>query len=196
MINQLKKIIKNIPNNELSRIISSGALKLDDDIIDTISFVFWICFMAEQDLKNIEYESLRIAKIAYPEGINEKNLKIIEEEYGIRLHKIDPNDKNHLERNIYFSDLIKIKEKLFGKKNITKLLWKLNNIRNDLSHGRIDNLKYNSESLFLHSTKKRLLIDYFTLSAESDIDNSPIWKKLTSEEKKEIKNNFNKITKN
>lgn len=196
MIDQLKKVIKSLPDKKLSQIIFHDALKLNNNTTDTISFVFWICFMAEQDLKDIEYEALRIAKIAYPKGADEEVLKIIKEEYGIQLHKIDPDDKNHSEQNIYFGDLIKIKEKLFGKTNFIKLLWKLNDIRNNLSHGRINSLQYNNESLFQRLTKEKLLIDYFTFATKSNIDNSPIWKTLTPEERKESENNLNKITKN
>lgn len=195
MLDKLKEVIKSLSDKKLSQVISQGALKLDEDTTDTISFVFWICYMAENDLMDMEKKAWKITKTVSPTSTDAEVLRIAKEEYDIPLHKIDPDDKDYVEQAIYFSDLIKIKEKLFGKTNFTKLLRKINDIRNDLSHGRINELKYNNESLFLRLTKEKLIIDYFTYILETNKDDSPIWQKLSPEEKEEIENKLDKYFK-
>ncbi len=37
------------------------------------------------------------------------------------------------------------------------ILWKLNDLRNDISHNRIDDLKYNGQSLFPKEKKGKII---------------------------------------
>ncbi|MCX6735750.1 MAG: hypothetical protein NTZ13_01580 [Candidatus Parcubacteria bacterium] len=62
----------------------------------------------------------------------------------------------------YLGDKIKIYEATVGKNEFSKLLWKINMIRNDLSHTRIDKLFYKKQDLSLRETKEVLLTDLFT----------------------------------
>jgi len=48
-----KQTIKTVSDDKLNETISKGALKLTDEQIATVSFVFWLVYMAEIDLKDI-----------------------------------------------------------------------------------------------------------------------------------------------
>ncbi len=194
-LEQLKQLIHSRSEEELSKIISHAALRYDDNTSQTISFVFWICYMAEQDLKTIIQGCWNMSKIAYPENSNnEVIMNIIKNEYGIDFTKIDPEHPNYSENNLYFKDLIDIYEKFFNKTNLSTLFWKLKDVRNDLSHGRIEKLTYNNNSLYLRETKEEILEDYFTYYSEKDnLDTSPIWNSLSTEEKKAVEEKYKKI---
>lgn len=193
ILETLLQTITKIPDDDLDTVISYGALKYDDNTVSTVSFAFWICYMAEQDLGDVIEKAWALSKLGYPENCTGRVLSIIKNEYGIKLHKIDPDDDAYNKRDISFGDRIKIEELMFGETKMVELLWKLKNIRDDLSHGRIVGLAYDGESLFLRSTKEKLVIDYFTYSLLENKEDSPIWKKLTFEEKTEIEKKFEEV---
>jgi len=127
-----------------------------------------------------------------------QQLTQIEKDYKIKAKKIDPENKDYNSREITFGDLIFIKERFFGKTNFVKLLWKLKKLRDDLSHGRIEKLKYDEENLSLKQTKKKLLMDYFKLAQEQEgeLSMSKIWEELSEEYKKDIKEKFDQMVGN
>jgi len=95
----------------------------------------------------------------------------------------------------YFSDKIKIYEVMVGKTKHAELLHKLKDLRNDISHNRINELKYNNEDLFLRATKEKILIDYFETETEDDLSRSDIWNSLTEEQKIQIKQMHERFSK-
>lgn len=173
-LEQLKRVIHQVPEEKLIETFSKGALKLDDEQIKTVSFVFWLCYMAETDLNEIIKQAWDMAQKAYPVSDQEAVNKVIKD-MGFDFEKLE-----------YFSQKIGIYEKMFGKIERTKILWKINTIRNDLSHNRIESLSYNGKRLTLRETKEQIVIDYFETSQRSDFSKSKIWNGLTAEQQKEI----------
>ncbi|MDO9230962.1 MAG: hypothetical protein Q7U36_00565 [bacterium] len=151
----LKLIIESVSDEKFNETISKGALKLNDNQIQTVSFIFWLCYMAENDLNDVLKQAWQLStEITNPE-ISESDQKILLKTFS----KKDNFDINNLE---YFADKIKIHEAMCDD-NLTKLLWKLNELRNDISHNRINKLGYNGQSLFLREIKEKILFDYFEL---------------------------------
>ena len=156
-----KNNIENVSDKQINEAISKGALKMNDEQITTVSFVFWLVYMAETDLNDIINKSLiTTISILSPE-VTKKVKEILNDEIKGK-KKIDINNPE------CFSDKVKIYEAFYGKTERTKLLWKLNDIRNDLSHNRIDNLKYKEKPLSLRKTKEKILIDYFETAFQMD----------------------------
>lgn len=152
MIDDLKLIMKEVSDEMFNETISKGALQLSDNQIQAVSFAFWLCYMAEKDLNDVIKQAWKLSVISHPE-ISEYVQKILLKTFS----KKDNFDINNLE---YFADKIKIHEIIYND-DLTKILWKLNNLRNNISHNRIDKLEYNGQSLFLRETKEKILLDYF-----------------------------------
>ncbi|MFZ2310691.1 MAG: hypothetical protein WAW11_04045 [Patescibacteria group bacterium] len=191
MNNNIFELVKEIIDAEdnLSKTISKGALKLDDNQIETVSFVFWLCYMAEKDLDSILKESWNSTKTLYNNGDNIQIVKFIKDVFKIKTNKIDVEDKDYTPNNTTFGDRIFILEQLFGKIEHVNLLWKLKKLRDDVGHGRIEDLKFNEKSLLLKEVRSDLLMYYFTLNtSEMNLSKSKIWSSLSNEEKEEIKN--------
>lgn len=171
---RLKKIIKDIPEEKLIDTFSKGALKLNDDQIKTVSFAFWLCYMAETDLNSIIHQAWQMAQqvTRFP---NQEEVNKVIKNMGFNFDNLE-----------YFGQKIDLYQKMFGKTERTKLLWKINTIRNDLSHNRIDNLNYNGESLTSREAKEKIVIDYFETSFSADFSKSKVWNDLTPEEQKHI----------
>ena len=172
-IDELKDAVKKVSDNKLIETFSKGALKLTDEQINTVSFVFWLCYMAETDLNAVLLKAWDMAQkvCQFP---NQEEVNQVIKDMGIDLDKLE-----------YFSQKISLYEKMFGKIARVKLFWKLNTIRNDLSHNRIDSLTYNGESLMLRATKEKIITDYFETSLNSDFSKSKIWNSLTLEQQKQ-----------
>ena len=157
MIEQLKMLVQNASDEKLNRTISHGILQLANDQIDTVSFVFWLCYLAETDLNDVVKGSWQKVTGNAPDILKDAASQILTDK--IYKGKKDKNiDFNNLE---YFIDKIKVYELAVGTNKSVEMLWVINGIRNDLSHNRIDELQYNKESLFVRETKNKLLIDYF-----------------------------------
>lgn len=149
MIDDLKLIMKEVSDEMFNETISKGALQLSDNQIQTISFVFWLCFMAEKDLKDVINQAWGLSTLEVRESVQ----KILLKEFS----KKEDFNINNLE---YFADKIRV-HSVICNDGLTKLLWKLNGLRNDISHNRIDKLEYNGQSLFLREVKEKILLDYF-----------------------------------
>lgn len=185
-IEELKKTIHEGSDTQLNEAISKGALKLETSQIATVSFVFWLVYMAESDLNDVLRTSWdATSKFFTPEvnALAEKQL----------LDGVGGGRKININQPEYFSDKIKIYEAMFGKTERARVLWKLNDIRNDLSHNRIDALSYNGQELAKRETKEKVLIDYFRTALDTNVSTSPFWTSLTDEEKAEITAMFDQI---
>jgi len=190
-IAQLKSLIKENKDSPLDEVISRGALKLDDNHIETVSFIFWLCYMAEYDLDDILRESFRLAKKAYP--VNDFIIKVLKEEHNLDIKKIDPDNPDYLPNEITFGDRIKILKNSFGDDQAVKLLWKLKGLRDDISHGRIKKLSYNNKNLLLRETRENLLIDYFNQMLNENFFKSKTWNKLDEKAQEEVKRKYNEL---
>ncbi len=184
----LKQKINNASNEELARIISDAALRLDEEQTDTVSFVFWLSFMTEKDLDQVLCEAWKTAKEYGPSG--EEVIKIIKEKYGINITKIDPDDPDYDPMTVYFGDRIKIYEDIVGINNNVKLFRKIKGLRNDISHGRIDGLKYEGLNLKTKEGKQKILIDYFETMIKRDLGKPLIFQQMLEGEKEEVEKIF------
>ncbi len=183
-----KQTIKTVSDDKLNETISKGALKLTDEQIATVSFVFWLVYMAEIDLKDILSKAWNNSKQFFPTNVNQGAK-------GLLLKMISDQKNIDIENLEYFSDKIKIYEVMVGKTKHAELLHKLKDLRNDISHNRINELKYNNEDLFLRATKEKILIDYFETETEDDLSRSDIWNSLTEEQKIQIKQMHERFSK-
>jgi hypothetical protein len=170
--------IREVSDQKLNETISKGALKMSDEQIATTSFAFWLVYMAETDLNTALSEAWSSSKSLLPNAIEAAEKMLKEMIPGKR--EVDINDLQ------YFSEKIKVYEALMGATERTKLLWKFNDIRNDLSHNRIDKLAYNDEVLSLRETKEKVLIDYFRTALNPDLSQSKVFNSLSAEQKAEI----------
>ena len=175
---ELKKKIREGSEAQLNEAISKGGLKLTDSQIATVSFAFWLVYMAETDLNYALRKGWTLAGSFSSSEVNNLVEKQILDLIGGQ-RKVDLKDPE------YFSDKIKIYEAFFGQTKRTKMLWKLNDIRNNISHNRIDELNYDGVDLAKRETKEKVLIDYFETALNSDFSASPIWTSLTESQKKE-----------
>lgn len=193
-----------------------GALQLAEEQRGTIDFVFWLCYMAETDLNYAIQGAWEKSNKFFNKDVNDGVRKILRdnlkgyalEDFDVEkfLDTIEFSDKgdktlildairqNYNPKRIftdvddlqYFIDKIRMYEVLIGKNKCTKLLWKISDIRNNLSHNRLENLKYGDESLYLRATKEKIIEDYFRTIFEGDLSKSAIWNSLTDEQKVEL----------
>lgn len=174
---------------QLAATISSGALQLNQEHVHSIHFVFWLIYMSESDLNDVLKESWESAIAGADETVVHEMIQTVNEAIQGK-KKIDPLNLE------YFSDKIKFYECFFGTDNRAKLFWKLNDIRNDLSHGRINALTYNGESLNELDTCKKLLKSYFdSVYEEKDWTKSMFYKNLSDEERKLVESQFSLVPK-
>lgn len=181
---ELKDVLKIATDKQLSQIVSHGVLKLTDLDVDTVSFVFWITYMAERDLHEIMVLAWNNVKNKL--STDGETIKYIREKYKIKNEIIDPTDPKYSPNEITFTDRIDIYQKICGSTKLTKFLWQLRDIRNDISHGRIKNLKYNDKSLYLREAKESMLMDFMDALTNNDWQNATFWKNLTEEEKESL----------
>lgn len=213
-INTLLEYMKEIPDSKLNQTFA-GALNLTEQQQETASFAFWLCYMAESDLERIIKAAWEHSSKFFTAEVNNGSEKIIFDKLkGYRLDDADfsevlnkigslgnvekalllnfvsgnykPKPKFNINDLPFFADKIRVYEALFGDTKRNKLLWKINDIRNDLSHCRVDSLKYEKESLYLRATKERVIEDYFRTILEDDRSKSEIWNALTEVEKLRI----------
>lgn len=136
-IQRLREVIKKATDDKLNTVITKSLLGLDNNQVETVSFVFWLCYLTETKLE----ECIKEAVSQNKELLTEELVQLIRDN-----HKIDFNNVE------YFGGKIKIYESTVGKNKFSKMLWKINNIRNDVSHTRTLTLKYKSQDLFLRET--------------------------------------------
>ena len=158
----MKSEIGKVADERLVTTFSKGALGLTDQQIDTVSFVFWLVYMAETDLESIIKSAWSLAGSGFSDDVRQRANKILQERYsGSRIVDVNKLD--------FFLTKIVVLESLYGKDVRVKMLYKLNDLRNDISHNRIDNLMYDGLALSERPAKEKIIIDYFeTLMAKYD----------------------------
>jgi len=185
---KIEKQIKMVSDDKINETFSVGALKLSPELIAAVSFTFWLVYMAETDLNNIISRAWSGAKSFFPYEVQIRAKEMLTEAIGGDKRKVDPDSLE------YFSDKIKMCGVLAGDSPYIKLLWKLNGLRNDLSHNRLDKLAYNGLALTTRDGKEAVILDYFRSNLSGpDPSESEFWKTLTDEDKDKITELLTKV---
>ena len=114
--NDLKKL-------KMGKLFARERFKINDDQFETVEFVFWITYMMEREINDIinDVEKARMRGLKNP-MINAMLDKL---PFGSKISLIEKN----------YASMPK-------NKNYIKMLWKINDLRNHVAHGRFDELKY------------------------------------------------------
>lgn len=217
-VEAFEKFMKELPDTKFNSSISKGALKLTDEQIDTVHFVFWMCYMAEIDLKTVVTEAWSNSSKLFPSEVAElakmrlnemilgkKNINFEDEisslSDDLKTRIRESVNQNYLKKrdidveNLdYFMDKIRVYEAMFGKNDRCKILYKINDMRNAISHNRIDSLLYNNENLSLRGTKEKLIMDYVRSAFNSEFEDTDFFKSLSEEDKELIAASLDKIS--
>ncbi len=79
----IEERMSQISEDKLITLISKGSLKLTDEQIDTLSFVFWLCFLAEKDLgDSLEAAWKKATETSEHEAIDEAKRLLEESIFG------------------------------------------------------------------------------------------------------------------
>lgn len=120
----------------LSKKLVKGMYPLTDDEFEVVDFVFWIAYLVEKTTEEL---------IIQPEVVSGARQAAMETIIG----------------KLHFADKITIIEELYtGKKNrLVKLMRKIQNLRNDIAHGRVNKLQYGGYNLSDNRGKIKLVAD-------------------------------------
>lgn len=183
-IEDFKETVKRSSDADFLNVIAKGALKMSDEQISTASFIFWLVYMIETGMD----EANKFAWSVATEGASLEEIEQLKRQMSERVGKIQSPD---VRTPKYFSEQVKIYEAVHGITEQSKFLQKILGLRNDLSHRRINNLKYNGESLFDRHVKEKILLDYFEFSTNPDLSGADFWNKMSDVEKAEYRNELN-----
>lgn len=223
MIEALKEKMKGISDSQLNESFI-GSQNLNKEQRELVDFVFWLCYTAETDLEQVIREAWERASSLFTDNSNKaaeqalferlKGYRKTDEavgDFSQKLSSLSHEDRESLLEYIsgnyqqkraistmtdlpYFIDKIKLYEGLFGHNAHVTMFYKINDIRNALSHNKLNELTYNGESLELRGTKEKVLIDYLaTMLEDSNFEQSEIWQSLSTQEKEWIKKQNEKM---
>jgi sulfur relay (sulfurtransferase) DsrC/TusE family protein len=121
---------ENIARDMVKNLFSS----LTDEQFKTVDFVFWISYFVERVAEKLIIDS--------------------ETQSGARKVAIET-----LVSKLHFGEKIKVIEELYIEKkdNFIKLMREVQDLRNDIAHGKFDNLKYGGYSLSDNRGKIKLI---------------------------------------
>ena len=121
-------------DRDIARKMVKERFSLTEDQLEAVDFVFWIAYFVEREAEDL---------IVNPEV-----------QLGARKKAMEA-----LISKLCFGDKIKVIEELYtGKKDkFTKLMRKIQDMRNDIAHGRFDNLNYGGHSLSDNKGKIKLI---------------------------------------
>ncbi len=121
-------------DKNIARVMVQKRFSLTEDQFEAVDFIFWIAYYVEREAEDL---------IIYPEV-----------QIGARQKAMDV-----MMGKLHFGDKIGIIEELYsGKKdNFIKLMTKIQNMRNNVSHGRFDNLNYGGYNLSDNKGKMKLI---------------------------------------
>lgn len=217
-VDEIKKLLAQTSDEKLNEILTKGVLRLSDNEIDTLMFVFCLCYKAELDIEAVltvpwsklaqkfSAETITRAK----EILNVFLLREKESEptlddalRGVDLEKANEirkvvtakyriKNSIQIDRLDTFGEKIRAYSTMFSSNNVADILGILKDLRDDLSHGRIKKLKYNGVLLNERSAKEQILSDYLTAVSNPDHGKSRLIDelKLLPEESEEIKRIF------
>jgi len=111
-------------NKDIASDMAIELFNIPKNQIQAVDFVFWFAYIVERNAEEL---------IVYPEV-----------ELGARKQAIET-----MVDKLTFGDKIKVIEELYANKkdDFVKFMRKVQNLRNDIAHGRFDNLKYEEYSL-------------------------------------------------
>lgn len=185
-VNDLKEVFKTSTDAELQEAITKGVFMLSDEQITTVSFVFWLIYSVERGMD----EALKGAWDTSTKGATPIEVTQLKDRL---LARIGGDQVFDVAAPEYFSQKVRIYESIFGKTEHAKLLWKMNGIRNDLSHHRIDDLKYEGEPLSKREVKEKALFDYLETATSRDFSQADFWEKMNDAEKSEHLRELDKL---
>lgn len=121
-------------NKDIAKEIVRKRFSLTEDQFEAVDFIFWIAYFVEREAGDL---------IVYPEV-----------QIGARKEAMEA-----LVGKLHFGDKIKVIEELYtGKKDeFIKLMRKIQDMRNDIAHGRFENLNYGEYSLSDNRARLKLI---------------------------------------
>ncbi|MDD2807374.1 MAG: hypothetical protein PHW95_02560 [Patescibacteria group bacterium] len=152
---KFKEAMKSMPDNSIddfTKNIVKFLLKFNDEQINTVSFVFWLVYVAELKLDEFRIHAWEVAEKDSSEDIIDRAKQMLTDKINL--------DRSVINNPRYFSEKIKFFEGVIGKNDFVEILYILRDLRNDISHLRIDNLKYKELSLYTREAKENLIIDF------------------------------------
>lgn len=187
-VDQVKEMLKDVPDKKLNEAVTKGVLKLSDEEVDTLMFIFGLCYMAERNMgavfikpweklaatnspetvaraKEILNDFLSRERVGEPkledvlEGIETAKVEEIKVVVNTRYRPKKMLDIDNLKT---FGEKIRAYTTIFSENNVAEVLWVLKGLRDDLSHGRISDLQYKEVSLMEREAKQQILSDYLT----------------------------------
>lgn len=125
---------------DMGRLLIKEKFKLSENQFEAVEFVFWISYMLERDLEAIikDVEKARMLNLENP---------MLE----AMLDKLHFGDKISLIQKHYATEP--------DDKNFNSLLWKINDLRNSVAHGRFDELKFGGHELHNPKGQLKLIIE-------------------------------------
>jgi hypothetical protein len=132
-------------STDIAREAVKKKFSLTQEQFEAVDFIFWMSYMVEKDAEDL---------IVYPEV-----------QLGARQQAMDV----FMER-LHFGDKINIIEKLYTNKkdNLLKLMRKIQDMRNDIAHGRFNNLSYGGYNLSDNRGKLKLIAHYRDVMRKKD----------------------------
>ncbi len=220
-VDQITEMLKKVPDKKLNEAITKGVLKLSDDEIDTLLFVFGLCYMAERDMETVLTKPWKkLAQIFSIESVQKAkelmNNFLSEEKSGdptledtlvdidpikaesiraIVTARYRPKSILDLDKLKTFGEKIRAYRTIFSNNNVAEILWVLKELRDDLSHGRIHTLQYGGVSLMERIAKEKILRDYLSAVNNPDHKKSRLKDelKLSLQENDEVKRIFGNL---
>lgn len=193
MLDELREQLKKFSNEDFNDFIPMQMLGLSKEETLTVQAIFWFCHMVERDLDNVLRFAFRQVELIEGKTPDEV-LKYISDTYQVEFHKVDPNDDSYDPRSVTFGQRISFVEKMQGKNKHIKFLWEVKNLRDDLSHLRIQDLNYKGKSLLDNEVKIELFQDYYltTRNIEGQESKGGIVNGFSDEQKELINKKFAK----
>lgn len=120
-------------DRDIARSLVRKRFNLTDEQFDAVDFIFWVAYWVEKEAEDIIIE--------------------IEKDKGARVQAMES-----IVSKLHFGDKITIIEELYaGKKDpFVGMMRKIQNFRNDIAHGRFDNLKY--AGYYLNDSRGRVIL--------------------------------------
>ena len=130
---------------DLGRRLVRESYKINDDGIEAVEFVFWIVYFLERTTQDM----------------------IIVAECGIGARR---EAIQKIVEKLHFGDKISIVSDLYVKNSkndaLVKLLWKVNDLRNNVAHGRFSELTYGGHHLSDSKGQLKLINDFIKFTGK------------------------------
>jgi hypothetical protein len=143
VIEEAAKIESTKNRLDLGRNLVRSRFKINDDGIEAVEFIFWMVYYLERLTQDVIIET--------------------ESKAGARREAIQK-----IVDKLHFGDKISILSDLYienkKKDDYIKFLWKVNDLRNDVAHGRFNELTYKNYNLSGSEGQLKLINDYINFA--------------------------------